>query len=217
MAHREKTTVSQSGGVESRRAPTSFARGSCSHPMAFTSLAAPRTATIVPGPLVAVDHAEIQAKPSATCGCYMQRSGLPRSSCTTYCRRPVLAQALLLTSVNASAVVAAIRAALRTSRLNRLVWVALAASRRCRHWPMAPTICTPSSPGMRFTSQVRWTSCGCSRIRASSWRCLPSASKRRGGHQGDPARRRHHDRRRRNADVAVRHRSKHPGAWRIHL
>jgi len=57
-----------------------------------------------------------------------------------------LAQALLLTSVNASAVVAAIRAALRTSRLNRLVWVALAASMALSTLANGPTICTPSSP-----------------------------------------------------------------------
>ena len=39
-----------------------------------------------------------------------------------------VAQAVLLTAANGSAVVAALRAALRTTRLNRLVWIALAAS-----------------------------------------------------------------------------------------
>src|SRR5579864_4372143 len=39
-----------------------------------------------------------------------------------------IAQAILLTAANGSAVVAAVRAAVRTTQLNRLIWVALAAA-----------------------------------------------------------------------------------------
>jgi diguanylate cyclase (GGDEF)-like protein len=75
-----------------------------------------------------VEHAEAQSKPVSRV--WMLYAALGTAAILVYYMLPKagLGQALLLTSANASAVVAAMCAALRASRLNRVVWIALAAS-----------------------------------------------------------------------------------------
>jgi diguanylate cyclase (GGDEF)-like protein len=78
--------------------------------------------------ILPVEPSEAQIKPVSHV--WMLYAALGAAAILVYYLLPKagVAQAILLTTVNASAVVAALRAALRTSRLNRLVWIALAAS-----------------------------------------------------------------------------------------
>ncbi len=96
-----------------------------------------------------------------------------------------LAQAILLTTANGSAVVAALRAALLTSRLNRLVWIALAASMALSTLANGPYYLYPLITGhpVQFPGPVDilWL---------LTYPCyvvalLAIGKQRRGGHQGD--------------------------------
>jgi diguanylate cyclase len=99
--------------------------------------------------------------------------------------RAGVAQAVLLTAVNASAVVAALRAALRTSRLNRLVWIALAASMALSTLANGPYYLYPFITGQPVPFpgpvDVLWL---------LTYPCfvvalLAIGKQRRGGHRGD--------------------------------
>ena len=142
----------------------------------------------------------------------MRPWALPRSWCTTMLPKAGLAQAILLTVANGSAVVAALRAALRTSRLNRLVWIALAASMALSTLANGPYYLYPLITGhpVPFPGPVDM-------LWLLTYPCyvvalLAIGKQRARWAPRRPARRRHHDRRRRNTDVAVCHRSEHPGA-----
>jgi diguanylate cyclase (GGDEF)-like protein len=185
MAHREKqlsarvAEVNFDGTHEYRPGATAVT------PMVFPSLATPRTATIVPDPVVAVDHAELQVK--AVSHVWMLYAALGAAAILVYYLLPKAgwAQAVLLTAVNASAVVAALRAALRTSRLNRLVWIALAASMALSTFANGPYYLYPLITGhaVHFPGpvDVLWL---------LTYPCyvvalLAIGKQRRGGHQGD--------------------------------
>src|ERR1700747_1236151 len=76
-------------------------------------------------PLAVVDPHGVQRK--AVSRVWMLYAALAAAAILVYYLLPKagVAQAVVLTSANASAAVAALRAALRTTRLNRVVWLGL--------------------------------------------------------------------------------------------
>ena len=154
-------------------------------PMAFTSLETPLPAAKVPVAVVSVDDPEVRVK--AVSHVWMLYAALGAAAILVYYQLPKggVAQGILLTVANGSAVVAALRAALRTSQLNRLIWIALAASMALSTFANGPYYLYPHISGhaVPFPGPVDilWL---------LTYPCfvvalLAIGKQRQGGHQGD--------------------------------
>jgi diguanylate cyclase len=162
------------------------AAATASVPVGPTTLDAPRPMPKVPVSVASDDRDGVQLK--AVSHVWMLYAALGAAAILIYyflLPKGGVAQAALLTAVNASAAVAALCAALRTSRLNRAVWLALGSAMTLSTLANAPYYFYPHITGhaLPFPSavDVLWL---------LTYPCfvvalLALGRQRRGGHQGD--------------------------------